>query len=189
MNRYPGSRRRWFRAQHLGMTLVAAVALVGCAGDDMSDLQSFIAQTKARPRPRVDPLPEIRPYETFLYAASELRDPFEPISEPQPEAVTPQEQAKPTSAIHPDFNRHKEALESYPLDGLRMVGTLEQRGERWAVVRSPDGTVSRVQVGNFMGQNHGRINQISENRILLTEIVTDGGDGWQQRQASLALSE
>ncbi|CAK0777984.1 Type IV pilus inner membrane component PilP [Gammaproteobacteria bacterium] len=192
MNRQIYSIFAWWsrflrQRRNLGMLLVAAMALTGCGGEDTSDLQAFIAQVKARPRPRVEPLPEIRPYETFLYAAGELRNPFEPIVEPQPAA--PQEPSKPTSVIHPDFNRHREALEGYPLDSLRMVGTLEQQGKRWGVVRNPDGMVSLVQVGNFMGQNHGHIDQITEDRMTLTEIVTDGADGWQNRQAALTLSE
>lgn len=177
------------RRKYLGALLVAAVVLTGCNGEDTSDLRTFIAQVKMRPRPRVEPLPEIRPYETFLYAAGELRNPFEPIVETQPAPPAQGEPAKSTSVIHPDFNRRREALESYPLDGLRMVGTLERHGERWGVVRNPDSIVSLVRVGNFVGQNHGHIDQISENRIVLTEIVTDGADGWQQRQAALVLPE
>lgn len=181
------------RSYYSNMAIAVFITLVlgGCSGKDMSDLDAFIAEVKNRPPTGVEPLPEIRPYESFLYSAGDLRDPFEPIVEakPEPPPAPEQEPSKPISTIHPDFHRNRETLEAYPLDTLRMVGTLEQRGERWGLVRGPGGTIYRVQVGNFMGQNHGHITQISEDHIALTEIITDGGDGWQERQAALGLSE
>ena len=93
------------------------------------------------------------------------------------------------SGIAPDFNRRKEELESYSLDSIRMVGILEQLGVTWGLVKTKEGTIHRVKTGNYMGQNHGRIVQISEDRIDLTEIVQDGTGGYSERQASLALAE
>ncbi len=93
------------------------------------------------------------------------------------------------SGIRPDVNRPREALEEYPLDSLRMVGTLEQGGQMWALVRAEDGTIHRVQPGNYVGQNYGRITRITESKIELVEIVPDGLGGWMERPATLALSE
>ncbi|CAK0758408.1 type IV pilus assembly protein PilP [Gammaproteobacteria bacterium] len=154
----------------------------------MSELQAFITEVKKRPPSHVDPLPEIRPYETFSYGSTGLRDPFESIIEPESQREQ-EPTAKSTSNIQPDFNRNREILENYALDSLRMVGTLERQGERWGLVRGPDGTVHRVQVGNYMGKNHGNINQINEDSITLTEIVRDIGDSWRKREAALALSQ
>lgn len=91
--------------------------------------------------------------------------------------------------MRPDSNRPREALEAFPLDTLRMVGTLDQGGQSWGLVRANDGTIHRVQPGNYLGQNHGRIANITEYEIELVEIVPDGLGGWIERQASLALSE
>ena len=131
-------------------------------------------------------LPEFAPFETHLYEASGERDPFTP-----PVYSAPNRQVAKTSGsgIQPDYNRPREPLESEPLDSLRMVGTLERRSNSWALVRMSDSTIHRVKPGNFMGQNHGKIVQITESELELTEIVPDGLGGWMERQAALALSE
>ena len=92
-------------------------------------------------------------------------------------------------SISPDFNRRREELEGFTLDAIRMVGILEQSGVTWGLVKTKEGTIHRVKTGNYMGQNHGRINQITEDKIELTEIVQDGTGGYSERQASLALAE
>ncbi len=179
-------------ATYIGVILVASQILVGCSGDDdIASLNAYIATVKKRPGPPVEPLPKIALPETISYNASGMRDPFEPIvkSRAQANPDSPQGAAKPVSVVHPDLNRNKEALEGFPLDSLRMVGTMEQHGERWGVVRSPDSKVFMVRVGNFMGQNHGRIEQITETRVLLNEIIPDGEDNWKNRQASITLSD
>ncbi|MGI9319953.1 MAG: pilus assembly protein PilP, partial [Thiogranum sp.] len=135
---------------------------------------------------RIDPLPEFTPFETHLYEASGERDPFTPPVYSVPK--TPVGQAS-GNGITPDFNRSREPLESEPLDSLRMVGTLERQNNSWALVRMSDSTIHRVKPGNFMGQNHGKIVQITESELALTEIVPDGLGGWMERQAALALSE
>ncbi len=93
------------------------------------------------------------------------------------------------SGIQPDVNRRREALEGFPLDALQMVGALEQRGQMWAVIKAPDGLVYRVARNNYVGQNHGRITGVSEEKVELVEIVPDGLGGWQERPARLALAE
>ncbi len=91
------------------------------------------------------------------------------------------------NGIQPDFNRRKEELESYALDTLRMVGILEQSGITWGLVKTKEGTIHRVKSGNYMGQNHGRIMQISEDKIEVSEIIQDGSGGYSERQASLCF--
>ncbi len=166
----------------IGIVLVAGLS--GCAGQKMDDLQAFIASEKAKQSASVEPLPEIKPYTTFLYSAADLRDPFTPTTFTQPLSV-----AVPGGGISPDFNRPREALEAYPLDSLRMVGTLERDQQRAALIRARDGTIHRVKAGNYMGQNHGKIISVAEDKIELTEIVPNGQGGWLERQASVALSE
>lgn len=157
--------------------------LTGC-GNNTEDLQSYIEQVKARPKGPIEPMPIIKPYESFAYAVTNLRDPFTP-------PVVPDESRTQTAGdgLKPDVSRPKEALEEFPLDALRLVGSLERIGGKWSIVKAPDGAIYRVQPGNYLGQNNGKITHISDELIELTEIVEDGQGGWIERQASLALSE
>lgn len=166
--------------------LAAGLSLTGCSGGNTEDLQRFVADVRGRQPTKIEPLPEFKPYETFLYQAGDLRSPFDPAIAGQTEQALA---AAGNSALHPDANRAREPLEDFPLDTLRMVGTLAQQGQSWGLVLANDGTIHRVQPGNYLGQNHGKIKQISEFEIELTEIVPDGLGGWMERPASLALSE
>ncbi|GAB4347664.1 MAG: type 4a pilus biogenesis lipoprotein PilP [Gammaproteobacteria bacterium] len=167
---------------------VAALAfslfLTGCSQSNLSDLEAYVNQVKSRTGGPIEPLPEIKVYETYRYSAADLRSPFvSPL-----ELAEEEEQAvASTNGIAPDLNRPKELLEEYPLDSLRMVGTLEQNQKVWAIIKANDGTIHRVVAGNYMGQNHGKILQITENSIELLEIIPDGQGGWQEREASIAL--
>jgi type IV pilus assembly protein PilP len=93
------------------------------------------------------------------------------------------------NGIKPDFDRPTEPLEEYPLDSIRMVGTLEQQDNTWALILDTDDTIHRVQTGNYMGQNHGKITRITEFEVELTEIIPDGLGGWVERPAAVAISE
>ncbi len=172
----------------LGPLLAATLTLLlaGCSGGGMEDLEAYVAEVKSRPGGRVEPIPEIRPFETFIYQAAGRRSPFEPWRRA---TVSIAELAGDEAGPRPDLSRRKEPLEAFPLEKLKMVGTLAQGGERWALVRAPDGLVYRVSVGNHLGQHHGRITHISEERIELVELVPDGVGGWRQRKAKLQLAE
>jgi type IV pilus assembly protein PilP len=170
----------------IGVLTVALVSLAGCGGGDMGDLQSYVQQVLARKGKRPPPIPPLEPYVVYSYQSGEGRDPFEPFF--KEEAPAPAKSAA-GNGVQPDLNRNREELEQYALDSLRMMGTLEQKDKMWGIVRSPDGTIHRVQVGNYMGRNFGKIVNISEERIELNEIVPDGQGGWTERQAALALVE
>lgn len=168
------------RLSSVGLSIV----LVGCAADDMSDLKAFVDEVKQRPPGRLEPLPELKEIETFVYVGDNLRNPFAPV------ATEPEEQeGAPGSGPRPDPNRRREELEFVPLDSIRMVGTLEQTETTWGLVRTNDGTIHRVRSGNYLGQNHGQIMRITEGSIDLNEIIPDGRGGYRERQASLALSQ
>jgi type IV pilus assembly protein PilP len=127
------------------------------------------------------PLPVIRTFETFLYTDQELRDPFG--------LSTAEQVARTETGPHPDQDRPREPLESFPLDGLKMSGTLGATGAIEGLVRDPDGVVHRVHVGNYLGQNYGRITAREEDRIDLVELVPNGTGGWMERPASIALGD
>lgn len=166
----------------LGLVLVSALSLTACGGDNTHDLRNFVHKAETANKGAIEPLPALKPYETYAYRDSNLRDPFNPAGFNR-QIVT----GKGGNGVRPDFNRPKGPLERYPLDTLRMVGTLQEGHQTWALIRAPDGTVYRVKVGVYMGQNFGKITRITESKVTLTEIVPDGLGGWMERPASLAL--
>jgi len=173
------------RAVILLLTVLALLPLlVGCVNDSISDLRQFTDEVKARPAGRIPPLPEIKQVETYTYLSEGKRDPFLPEAGEEEEV-----QELADNGIRPDLLRRKEELEEFPLDSIRMVGTLQQQDEIWGLVVSKDGTIFRVRPGNYMGENHGYITGIQEDKIELKEIVPDGRGRYTERQASLALSE
>ena len=163
------------------IALVAAVlaTVAGCSSD-LDDLQARITEVKSRPGGRIEPLPEVKPYETFSYAATSLRSPF--VQGLPATATAP-------GALRPDLNRPREFLEQFSLDTLRMVGTLRMNGRTYGLIQTQDGLVHRVLPGNRVGQSDGRITAVEEGKISLIEIVTDGMGGFIERPAAIALSE
>jgi type IV pilus assembly protein PilP len=178
----PGNQlKNWITALSLAGMLTA------CSGNPTADLETYAEDVKSRQKSSIEPLPEFEPFDSFQYAAAELRDPFTaPVFSHAPAALA---QATTGGGIQPDFDRPTEPLEEYPLDSLRMVGTLEQNEEAWALVQDTDNTIHRVQGGNYMGQNHGKIIRVTEFEVELTEIIPDGLGGWMERPASIAISE
>jgi type IV pilus assembly protein PilP len=172
-------------------TLVLAAALLsGCADPDLEDLHQFIAANKAAsPGKKLEPLPKIEPYHPFQYTAQGIKDPFA-MSEfvKNDEAA---ELARIGIGIRPNPERPREELEKYSLGSLQMVGTFTntQMTELWALVKAPDGIVHRVRPGNHLGNDHGRILNITDQRIDLLEIVPDNDRGWKERNSFLSLSE
>ena len=169
------------------ITISLLVAVGGCSSDN-SDLIKWMADQKAKQRPKVEPLPPLVPYTNFVYEASHLREPFENTLFSQ-QTPTKSEANAGNSGISPDLNRPKEPLESFPLDALRMVGTLDQNGEIWAIIQAPDKTVARISQGNYLGQNYGRIVDIHDYSVALKEIIPDGTGGWIERDASISIVE
>jgi len=168
----------------LVLLLIAPLLLTACSGEQHGDLRAYVQKVKAREGKPIKPLPEVKPYETFVYLDKDRRDPFSQYIEEVRDA-----QAE-DSGIRPDIQRKREALEEFPLDSLKYVGTLEKKGIVWALVSAPDDTVYRVQVGNHMGANYGEILEITETEIKLKEIIPNGATGgWADRIASLSLTE
>jgi len=167
-------------------SLILAAALVGIAacGADMDDLDQYVNEVKSRPGGRIEPLPEVKLYEVFPYGADaeNVRSPFVPD--------TPQVASTgPGGGVGPDPGRSHEFLEGFPLDTLRMVGTLYIGETMYGLVQTSDGLIHRVVPGNYLGQNDGRINIISESEIELIEIISDGIGGYIERDAAISLSD
>jgi type IV pilus assembly protein PilP len=172
---------------------LAAALLSGCGGGDMRDLEDYSADVLARKGGKIEPLPPIRPYEPYLFQAADrgLRDPFVSFAQARREEVSAAEAADVGQRRFTDeIQTHvAEELENYPLDALRMVGVMEDDATMWGIVRDPTGTVHRVQVGNYLGTNYGKILAINEAQIELREIIQDSQGRWEERNAAMALAE
>lgn len=166
-----------------GLLLLPAVLLGGCSSANDSDLRQFIQTTKNKPRGAIEPLPPLRTYDAYVYNVTAKRSPFEPPVETK-EVV---KQGDPQ--VKPDFSRPKEYLESFGIDALTMVGTLDKGNKFWALIKDATGGINRVSVGSYLGKNHGRVVETSPTEINLVEIVPDGLGGWLQRPRTLKLSE
>jgi type IV pilus assembly protein PilP len=165
------------------MACCTSILLHGCSSGEFEDLNRFVEESKQGLRGRVEPLPEIKQFEPFAYNAFDLPDPFKPR---QLEVAG----VAANSGLAPDQTRRKETLEAFPLESLKMVGTLERRRVRYALIKTPDNNLYKAKVGNYMGQNFGIITAVSETVVTLKEVVQDPANGgWSERSASLQLQE
>ena len=166
-----------------GMVLVA-VMLSACS-ESMNDLDEYIATVKARPADPITPIPPVKTYTPYIYEGLNGRDPFlHSISEGSDD-----ERSSKGTGPRPDFGRSKEYLERYELDTLSMVGTFANDESYWGLIRDPEGVIHRVPVGNYIGKNHGKVVNITETEVYLSELISDGADGWLVREASIDLGE
>jgi type IV pilus assembly protein PilP len=162
------------------LAFAGLLLLGGCNQDPFADLREFMAQAGTTGQPPLESLPAVKPQEIFSYEPGEMPDPFKPRN------LKP---AKGGGALEPDQSRPKEALELFPLDGLRMVGTLIKGGQIYALVRTPENTLYRIKKGEHMGQNFGLVIGITDTSIELRETVQDGVGDWTESKATLALQE
>jgi len=156
------------------------VLLVGCGGESHQDLRAWMQEQGKGVKGKLDPLPQMKPYEPFAYNAFDLPDPFKPR---KIEAV------KGGSKLAPDLNRRKEPLEAYPLESLQMVGTLQRGKNTFALVRTTDKDIYQIKIGNYMGQNFGVVVEITDAEVRLKELVQDGAGDWTERSSTLQLAE
>jgi type IV pilus assembly protein PilP len=163
----------------------AALALAACDSSEQSELQAELAAMTKDVRGKVAPLPVVKPYEPLPYTAYDLPDPFGPAKI----ALVEKSAGKGGGGgLQPDLNRAKEPLEAYPLETLRMVGTLERGKQTFGLVKA-DAGLYRVRIGNYLGQNFGVITKISDSEITLRELVQDAGGDWSERESTLLLQE
>ncbi|MEO8386407.1 MAG: pilus assembly protein PilP [Betaproteobacteria bacterium] len=164
------------------ISVIACTMLAGCGGEQHSDLRAFVKASDDLPRGRIPPLPEVKPYQPIEYAAFDLTDPF------KPRKIEPPKNATQVGGIQPDPNRRREPLEAYPLEALKMVGVLQQKGF-FGLVKTPDNNLFQVKAGNYLGQNFGRITAVSDNSIKLKELVQDSNGNWEEKEQTLLLQE
>ncbi len=162
------------------LLIVSLIMMTACSQSEYSDLETFVNDAGNGLQGQIDPVPEVKPYKYFSYQAFDMPNPFLPRKSDQAQSTM--------DGIQPDLNRHKEVLESYPLESLLMVGSLQREELIFALIKSPDGTLHRVKKGNYLGQNFGRIDHISEAEVKLLEIVQGGVNEWTERVSALMLN-
>ncbi|MBE9515797.1 MAG: pilus assembly protein PilP [Proteobacteria bacterium] len=164
------------------LILLVPIALSACSSDGMDDLRRFVRDAHKDRKPRVEPIPEVKTQKVFAYASEDGVDPFATFNL-RPRGIARHKKGGP------DTNRRKEPLEDYPLDALKMVGTLSRKRQTWVIVQAPDGTVHKAQVGNYLGENFGKIIRITEEKVRLIETVQDPLGDWIKRKANLSIEE
>ena len=160
--------------------LALGILLTACSGGDGDDLDQYMRDATKDIKPKVKPLPEVKPYIAMQYNADgSLVDPFRA-----------RKASNKSSALQPNLNRPKEPMEAYPLESLKYVGLLSKNKLTYALLKTPDNNVQQVKIGNYVGQNFGRITQITDSEVKLNEIVQDELSGdWVERVSNLALQE
>lgn len=166
------------------LTLAAVLALAGCS-NDQSELRAWMQQVRADTKPIQERIEEPKKFAPFRYDDVAEVDPFSPE---KLATVLDGPQRPGAGGLKPDLNRRREALEAFPLDAIRMVGHLANGRQNHALLQV-DKTVYQAHVGNYAGQNFGVITRISENEVLLKELVQDAAGDWVQRESTLRLQE
>lgn len=164
----------------IAICLFASLALAACGGGGHPDLDAWMKDQGKTAKGKLDPLPQIKPYDPFTYNAFDLPDPF------KPRKIEP---TKGGSKLAPDFTRRKEPLEAFPLESLLMVGTLSKNKTTYALVATPERDVFQVRAGNYMGQNYGVITEVGDSELKLKELLQDGAGDWTERSSSLQLQQ
>lgn len=164
--------------------LLALLALSGCGdSNDYSDIDAFLKEVKDKPKGTIEPIPRFQAYQAFTYQASDLRSPFQP-----PIRVERAAREKGRKDVHPDSNRVKQFLEGFNIEDFEMVGILSNTSGKFALMKGGGG-VHRVKVGDYIGQNEGKIIAISDTEVDVVELVPDGEGGWLERPRAILLKE
>lgn len=166
------------------MASVALLALSACTGEQ-EELQAWMDQQRHEVQPSVQPLSPPQKFNPQAYAGT---DGVEPFSTQKLTGALKQEAAQPNSAVAAELSRRKEPLEAFPLDSMTMVGSVSRKGVPYALLKV-DNLLYQVKVGEYLGQNYGKIMKITETEITLREIVQDAAGEWIERPTSLQLQE
>jgi len=170
---------------YLSVCLLGSLSILsGCNSTSIADLDEYFASERAKPAAPISPIPEVKPYLRYVYPEHE-KDPFD-VAMLAPDIDT---KKVVDSGIDIDTTRVPEFLEGFPLDSLKMVGTVEKDNTLWALVKIPDGAVQSVRAGNYMGQNYGKIISISDATMIMKETVPNGLGGYKERDMTMTLSQ
>lgn len=168
-----------------GLLLLLLSALGGCSDNDQLEVTQWMSDVKRDTKIVVRKIDEPKKFTPFSYNAADAVDPYNPI---KLSVALAKMQAKSHGVLKPNLDRRREALENYPLDAMRMVGTLQKPGLSYALVQV-DKAVFRIKVGSYVGQNFGMVTKVTETEMELKEIIQDASGEWAERQAKLELQE
>jgi len=175
------------RSLILALGLCTAL-LAGCSNPEHEELQQWMAQQRAQARPRITPIAEPKQFQPQTYTADGGVDPFDPGKLTQALRRDSAQQGARSGIIQSELNRRKEPLEAMPLDAMAMVGSLQKQGQPTALIKV-DQLLYQVRVGNYLGQNYGKVLRITENSVQLREIIQDVTGEWIERNTELVLQE
>lgn len=170
------------------LILAAGSVLAGCGASGREELEEWMTEQRNTTRPRITPIPEPKQFVPQAYAQEGATEPFSNQKLTQALKRESSQATANAALIAPELARRKEALEAYPLDSMAMVGSLIKEGQPVALVKV-DNLLYQVRMGNYLGQNYGRITKISETEVGLREIVQDAAGEWIERTATLQLQE
>jgi type IV pilus assembly protein PilP len=180
----------------LTIVVLAILGIAGCVSGDMGDLEKQVSEIMSKPGGRLEPLPEIKPYEAYVYESgkSEARNPFKRFYIVEQSLAIEESEGPVDDGLTEEMrseiqNRNREELEGFELDSIKMVGTLQNEDNHWGIVIDPGGIVHRVKTGNYIGLNIGRITSIQEEQIEVREIIKDNSGRYGERKALLPLIE
>ena len=184
--------------RYIGLTIVllAILGVAGCVSGDMSDLEKQVSKIMSKPGGRLEPLPEIKPYEAYVYESGKLgaHNPFKRFYVVEQSLAIEESEGPVDDGLTEEMrseiqNRNREELEGFELDSIKMVGTLQNEDNNWGIVIDPDGIVHRVKTGNYIGLNIGKITSVQEEQIEVREIMKDNSGRYEERKALLPLTE
>ena len=170
---------------HLTLWLAPLVLLAACGTSDTDEVQKWMNDQRAITKPQVQPIPEPKKFTPQAYTSEAGTEPF---SNQKLTVAIKQESRQPSSLLAGELNRRKEPLEAFPLDSMRMVGSLTKNGQPYALLKV-DNLLYQVKAGDYIGQNYGKITKISETELTLREIVQDAAGEWIERASALQLQE
>ena len=180
----------------LTIVVLAILGIAGCVSSDMSDLEKQVSKIMSKPGGRLEPLPEIKPYEAYVYESgkSGARNPFKRFYVVEQSLAIEESEGPFDDGLSEEMrneiqNRNREELEGFELDSIKMVGTLQNEDNHWGIVLDPGGVVHRVKTGNYIGLNIGKITSIEEEQIEVREIIKDNSGRYGERKALLPLTE
>ena len=163
--------------------LLSFFLAVGCSESNISDLEEYVQETADKPRGRIKPLPEFKPYSAFAYSASALRSPFE-----SPVAYEESTERSLDLVDAPDESRPKHPLERYPLNELYLVGTLAKDPYNLkALIKTDSGSVHMLEEGQYIGKNNGLVVKVADSKVDIVEVVPNGSGGWISRPQTMGI--
>jgi len=164
----------------IAATIASALVLFACSSENASrDMVRYVKEVESRAPGKVEPIPESPVYSAVTYNDHEMRSPFSIPVKAKKEGAHPN---------GPDFERPREPLEQYPLDSLTMVGTLTKEGKTWAIIKDKEGAVHTVTIGNYVGQNFGKVVAVTSDETIILEKIPDDNDTWKDHEAVIKMT-